>query len=235
DLVAWHARYYHQGNAVLLVAGDVDEERMAEFLGQQALPEKGERPRPQRVEHRQRVWLKGVDFPTPELFLGFRLSRECNGPALRALEQLLANEPLSILYRRLRTEEPLAYMVDSEVKFLSDAGRLGIYVGLAEPGVAPRVWETLLELFGDLQAGKVPEDTRAWAEKAARFAAVQERCDPERALAALRRKALAGGEAELSWEGLPELSQNIFRRENAYLAVYGTTPGWDPERALAEI
>lgn len=235
DLLSWHKKYYHGGNATLLVVGDVDEGELTKFLSQKPIPEQREMPQIRRVAQPQRVWVKEADLPTPELFLGFRLEREWNGPALQALNFLLADEPLSLLFRRLRTEAPLAYMVDSGVKFLSDGGRLGIYVGLAEPGVAPRVWEVLLELLSDLQAGKIPEDTLSWAERAARFAAVYERCDPERALAALRRRVLEGGEYELSWEGFPELSQRIFRRENAYLAVYGRVCGWDPERALAEL
>lgn len=235
DLLSWHKKYYHQGNATLLVVGDVAEQEITSFLAQKSFPEKGEEPQVRRVAQPQQVWVKEADLPTPELFLGFRLRREWNGPVLQALKFLLADEPFSLLFRRLRTEQPLAYMVDSGVKFLSDGGRLGIYVGLTEPSAAPRVWEALLKMFDDLRAGKIPEDTRAWAERAARFEAAYERSDPERALAALRRKALEGGEAGLSWEGLPELSQLIFRRENAYLAVYGATPGWDPERALAQL
>lgn len=235
DLLSWHRNYYHQRNATLLVVGDVDEKELTDFLMQWRVPENGEEPQTWRVDHGRRVWVKETDLPTPELFLGFRLKREWNGPALQAMKFLFANEPLSLLFRRLRTAEPLAYMVDSGIKFLSDGGRLGIYVGLAEPDVAPRVWEALLELLEAMKTGKVPEETRIWAERAARFEAVYERCDPKRALSALRRKALEGGEFEPSWEELPDWSQRIFRGENAYLAVYGATPGWDPERALAEI
>lgn len=235
DLRSWHRRYYHAGNVAFLFAGDLEEQEVLHFLEGQGMPEAGESPKVRRVEHKGRVWVREADIPNTELFLAFRLEHNWHTPALRALAYLLANEPPSLLYRKLRTHAPLAYMVDGSMKFLSDVGRLGIYVGVAEPGAEGHVWEALLEIMEVLRRGRIPGDTAAWAEKAAQFDAVYERCDPERALWALRKGVMEGDVLGFDLEGVPDLAQKIFHKSNAYLAVCGPLRGWDPERALAQV
>ena len=232
DLLAWQARYYHPGNAHLIVVGDIDEAAIrARIEALDHLPG-GEHPFP--VEHRhdrQSFYEKRTNIQ-PEMYIGFRFPPEEDPLLLELLSIVFGNYGNSLLYKALERDEMLAYMVESKVRFLSDAGRFGIYVGVIGAGQERAAWDALVELLRRVREAGIPEQELAWAKRVFRFRLLKQAYDPERAMWFLTKwgpwqesfpgfAALEQRVQRVTAEHLRQLSRRLFRAENCFIAVVG--------------
>jgi len=236
DLRDWHRKFYHAGNGLLAVAGDVDEGTIRQVL--KAVPVGEERPAIVRVASASRLYRKAARIATQEMFVGFKFPPPSDPVPLELLQILLGNYPQSRLYRRLRREEPLAYMVESSLRILSDAGRLGLYLGVTEPAEARRAMKTLFELLARLREEGVDAEELAWARRVYRLGLCTQACHPETAATFLGERSRWGEVRDFAWleerlervepEELGRLAQYIFGKENCYVGLIGPEVEWNP-------
>ena len=236
DLRDWHHRFYHAANAILTVAGDVDEGTIRQAM--RAVPAGEERPAMVKVSHASRLYRKAARIATQEMFVGFKFPPPSDPIPLELLQIILGNYPQSRLYRRLRREEPLAYMVESTLRILSDAGRLGLYLGVTKPAQARRAMKTLLELLATLREEGIDAEELAWARRVYRLGLHTQACHPETAASFLGERSLWGEVRDFAWleerleevepEELGLLAQRIFRKENCCVGFIGPEVEWDP-------
>jgi len=241
DLRDWHRRYYHAGNAILAVAGDVAEETIRQAM--KAVPAGEERPAMVTVSHASRFYRKAARIATEEMFVGFKFPPPSDPVPLELLQILLGNYPQSRLYRRLRREEPLAYMVESSLRTLSDAGRLGLYLGVTRPAQARRAMQILFELLARLREEGVDEEELAWARRVYRLGLCTQACYPETAATFLGERSLWGEAQDFAWleerlekvelEELSRLARRILRKENCYIGLIGPEVEWESRELIS--
>jgi len=247
DLVEWQRSFYHAENSFLVVVGDLGElqiPRIEETIAEADIPCSGERPQVIYHEQGMRFYHRPDELAHPELYVAFRFPLQLAEDllSLEILRILLGNFPYSLSWR-LRQDEPVAYMVESGVRILSDVGRFGIYVGIIDPESVPQAWEKLRELLTEIKEQGVAEEKLSWAKRVYRLGLHRQFADPEQAAAFLWRQALWGKESpglemlkgnleEITARQIQELSKEIFRAENCFVSLVGPAGQWEPIESL---
>ena len=182
DLRRYHDRWYHPGNAVLVVAGDVEAERAVELAREHygGIPA-GEVPARERVTEPphaadQRVELASAQVNRPRLSIrtrapSYRTAGEETTPyALQVLDEVLGGGPTSRLYRALVQDARVAVGAGSWYSAARwDDTTFGVHISPAD-GVTPSEAEDALRSELDaVTAGGV--DPRAVAEAKTRLRA----------------------------------------------------------------
>jgi len=248
DLRAWQRRFYHAENSFLVVAGDLGKlqtPQIEEVIAEADIPPMGERPKVIYHEQGTRFYHRPDELAHPELYVAFRFPLRIAKDLLllEILRILLGNSPYSLLWR-LRQDNPVAYMVESGVRILSDRGRFGIYVGIVDNDHVARAWDRLTELLSKLKEEEVSEEKLSWAKRVYRLELHRQFADPERAAAFLWRWALWGEEfpwfetLEDGLEGITArqiqgLAEELFRADNCFTSLVGPSGGWQPGEGLA--
>ena len=169
------------------------------------------------------------------MYVGFRFSPDEDPVLLEILSILLGNYGSSLLYNALEKEKTLAYMVESKIRFLSDGGRFGIYVGVISAGQEKNAWTALSNLLLQIRRNGISEQELEWAKRVFRFHLLKQAFDPERAMWFLTKwgnwsrkfsdfGALEKRLAEVTSVQLQQLNCRLFSQENCFIAVVGPTP-----------
>jgi zinc protease len=236
DLRDWHSRFYHVGNAILVVTGDLDEDAIHEATEAMLVGE--ERPTVIKESYSSHLYRKAAAIATGEAFVGFKFPPSYDTVPLALLQILLGNYPLSRLWQRLKREEPLAYVVEGRLRIHSDAGRLGLYLGITKPADVRRALDSLFELLAALSEEGVKPDELAWAKQVYRLELRIQASDPEGAATFLGERSLWGGAQSfasleqrvkrIGHEELSLLARRIFHKESCYIGLIGPEVEWDP-------
>jgi len=233
DLRDWHAHYFHPQNTLLVVAGNLEEDEIEAVLDKVDFPSSEEIRYSYTIPKklvRDRFFHQPLEIEKPEIWVGFKVSHEDWAP-LTLLKIILDNYPLSRLFKQLRVEEDLAYMVDSSFKFTSDGGRFGIYIG-ALNGMEVPALRAISSLIEELKVGKLTEDELNWAKKVYKLELFKTMEDPGRAIEWLgrmnlwQRNPISFADAEevieqYTIEELVETAQKIFVEWNCYVSMVG--------------
>lgn len=251
-VLAWQARHYRPESCCLLLSGD--PAALAELLRRvpdHAAAAPSERPTPVRRPAGARTYLRREPDQSPEVCAGFRFPMAAYGPEVELLRVLLGNYPGSRVWRRFREREAIAYTVDASLRLMSDAGRLMVYVGLADVADPAAAWAALVdEIDAVREMGPTPDEVE-WAKRVARLDLHRQMLDPERALRSLvsRWACIATGEhgAANPFDGIlaglerqrPEdvarAARAILVEERAAVSVVGNVDDWSLEGALAAL
>lgn len=248
DLQAWQRRFYHAGNSFLIVAGDLEtmQPQIEEILIGADIPRNREQPEPVYHDYGTQFYHRPDKLSHPELYVAFRFpSSMVNWALLEILRILLGNYPYSLLWS-LRQDDPVAYMVESGVRILSDAGRFGIYVGIINPKSVPHAWGRLVDLLAEIKERGVTEEKLSWAKRVSRLELLQQAADPQRAMAFIWRWALWNedfpGFAALKEDlervtpaRLQEFARDLFRADNCFISLVGPAGRWELMKGLARL
>lgn len=168
EIIEHHRRYYQPENMTLVACGAVDAASLVEqakrLLGGASLPPS----RPGRTPPRMRVGCRAHERETGQahLFLGLPGTggNDEDHVPLEVVNTVLGDGTSSRLFRIIREEQGLAYVVSSSVTYYSDAGAWIVYAGIAPENVA----EVLRIVRGELarlqQDGGVSADELSLAK-----------------------------------------------------------------------
>ena len=149
ELRAFYDRYYVPGNALLVVAGDVDPPRVIARaretfgkLARGAAPPPMNSVEPPQVGER-RVLVYKPDARAAIVYIGFHVPNyaSADAPALELLSTILQEGRASRLYRRLVYERRLALNVGGDYTYLSHDPNLFWFSGTPLPGRSPEELE----------------------------------------------------------------------------------------------
>jgi predicted Zn-dependent peptidase len=237
SLLAYLARHYRPGRAVLGLAGQVDHGEGIDWArsclsgwepGAPAVYE------PAPANHRgPELLLQYKDTEQAHLSFSFSaLSRtDARRYTLRLLNVILGEGMRSRLFQEVRERLGLAYGVDSYVSTLQDSGAIGIYAGVAA-NVAETALRAILGQLDRLRQEPVPQDELEKAREFTKgrlalaledsFAVVsyyahQELLAPE----VVGLDELVDRYEEVETTGIMELAQELFQTERLNLAVVG--------------
>ncbi|MCZ8270068.1 MAG: pitrilysin family protein [Beijerinckiaceae bacterium] len=172
DALAYYRRFYRPDNAILIVAGDVEEgevRRLAEETYGKVRPGDGGKPERRRVREPEIKASRFVSLAdqkveqpmTQKLYIvpNYIRAPENDAPALEVLSQILGGSQTSRLYRSLVVNRPLAVAAGSW--YWSDAldiGQFGHYAvpmeGVALPDLDAAAEEVIAELRNTDVGGK---------------------------------------------------------------------------------
>lgn len=166
DALAFYRVFYSPNNAILIVAGDVDEAEVRELAEKYYGPipsQPGLKPRsrPQEPPHQsaRRVVMRDARVDSPRfrrmyLTPSYRTAEPGEGPALEILAQVLGGGTTSRLYSKLVVEKKVAILAGSWFSgdFL-DSGSFGLY-GAPAPGSD----EDMLEAAIDAEIAQIVAD-----------------------------------------------------------------------------
>jgi zinc protease len=137
DIEAFYRTYYAPNNAILVLVGDVDEERALALLDERYggiaaadLPPDEVAAEPPQTEERHAAFEKPV--PADRAIFGYRAppQRDRAWAALEIADTLLSGSASSRLYRRLVIEDELASSVDGGLMPFRDPGLYEISVSM---------------------------------------------------------------------------------------------------------
>jgi predicted Zn-dependent peptidase len=236
-LLAYLARHYRPGRAVLGLAGQVDHREGVDWarsclsgweLGAPVVYE------PAPANHRgPELLLQYKDSEQAHLSFSFAaLSRtDARRYTLRLLNVILGEGMRSRLFQEVRERLGLAYGVDSYVSTLQDSGAIGIYAGVAA-NAAETALRAILGQLDRLRQEPVPQDELEKAREftkgrlalaledsfaVASYYAHQELLAPE----VVSLDELVDRYDEVETTGIMELAQELFQTERLNLAIVG--------------
>jgi zinc protease len=164
-LQAFYRKHYQPDNAVLVVAGKLDEQRTLELIAKYF----GPIPRPEReltdnytiepVQDGERVVELRRVGDTPAVIVGYHApdgTHEDFVP-LQIAARVLADTPSGRLYRAL-VEPGLATQVGSDEMQLKDPGMVLFYSMMRAEGDVDQVHDVMLETIADLETDPITED-----------------------------------------------------------------------------
>lgn len=166
DVRAFHKTHYRPDNAVLVVAGDFDNNSVERWIDQTfgTIPApqpriKSERPtEPQRTQPGRHT-ITAPNIPLPAIAVSYLTPnvRADDRHVLTLLDGILASGKASRLYRELVQRQQLASESVSWIDLRTDAGLLQIRT-VAAQGVEPERLESAIEaILADLRDNLVPE------------------------------------------------------------------------------
>jgi len=128
----FYEQWYTGGNIVVAIAGNFDKEQVVELIKSKfssILPEKKQLTKAERIRKGKRYRITYVPIPMSYISITYpcidmQSTQLCY---LALLENIFCNGPQSRLYRLLREEEGLAYVVDSDAHLAPDFGLLTIF------------------------------------------------------------------------------------------------------------
>ena len=141
ELGEWHRKYYHGGNSILLISGDVE---IRDF----EIPQDGEMPEVQKVRHKEKRKVIERGLENAEIVYAFPMEKY----DIRAhlLSVILGNFPTSLFWQAFRMD---AYMVESRVEWCNSLGAFFLYLG-ANTKNEEKVRRKLEEFIGKLQISR---------------------------------------------------------------------------------
>lgn len=156
DFLNFHQKYYHSQNAIVIVAGSFDEEKV------KTLVEKYFGKAPKGKTEKPTLWTKGLvnndsktlvsvkDKTTDQThFCLGMLSFKKTDPkryALAILNTVLGSGMSSRLFQKIREEKSLAYYVDSDIDTYTDTGIFTVSAGVNPQKLEEAVSAVVLEL-----------------------------------------------------------------------------------------
>ncbi len=158
DCTAFYRTYYAPNNAVLVVVGDVDPERLRRLLGRHyagiaaaELPLEDVRPEPPQTAERRLVTEQPT--PTPKLALGYRGPSygEPDHPALVLLTEVLCGGRSSRAHRQLVEEREMATTARAGLTNLRDPGLLEVGLTARSGTSAAALAEAFDAIVGELR------------------------------------------------------------------------------------
>ncbi|MCP4810625.1 MAG: insulinase family protein [Proteobacteria bacterium] len=177
EVVAFHSRYYRPNNAVLSVAGDVDEaqvvERIREWFGD---IEPGEpTPTPDVAEVRRTASKRLVREDGLARLPALFINHQCPGFghkdffAFEVLETALLRGPSSRAHRRLVVEGQLAIQASGGFDAKRGPGVFALSAVTSQPGELDAVEAAWLQLLDEVAREPIPPDE--WQKVVARLRA----------------------------------------------------------------
>ncbi len=134
-------------------------------------------------------------------------------------------------------------MVEGRLRIHSDAGRLGLYIGVTRPDETKRALGDLLELLATLSEEGVKPEELAWAKRVYKLELRIQASDPEGAATFLGERSLFGearsfasleeGLERIEPEELSSLARRIFNKENCYIGLIGPEVEWDTRELIS--
>jgi len=201
ELRAFYDRYYVPNNALLIVAGDVDTQRVItrarEAFGR--IPRGPAPPTMDSVEPPQwgerRVQVYKADARSPIVYIGFHVPNHTSrdAPALELLSTILQEGRASRLYRRLVYEQRMALTVGGDYAYLSHDPNLFWFSATPLPGQTPEALE--LAIMDEIERAKsepVPDEELERAKNQIEAAFVWRQDSIYSRAASLARFELAG-------------------------------------------
>ncbi|RPI17387.1 MAG: insulinase family protein [Ignavibacteriae bacterium] len=164
DIKSFFEKYYIPNNAVLTIAGDLDEKETIELINKYF----GSIPRGKNsIERKLPVkdsFKSSRDFITdniqlPGIFVGYRIPKEYTKEsfALELLSDILSHGDSSIMYKELVYDKQLCSEVGAYVDCKEFAGVFYLYA-LLMPGVdVESVEKVVYRIIDDVTEGKLPE------------------------------------------------------------------------------
>jgi zinc protease len=155
ELAAFHRDFYRPDNAVLVLAGDVDDGALAAAASSFGALPAGAKPRPAHPpavfpRHLVRLERRQGEVPRVLLALPAPAAEDPDYPAARLLATLLSGGRSSRIHRRLVDEEQLCSSVSVDVTESLDAGLLAVAAELVPDSEPLRVEEELMRLLAGL-------------------------------------------------------------------------------------
>lgn len=241
DLREWQHRYFHTANSRLLIAGDVEISAVQDTLSKAEIPSTGEQPDIWRHKQEMRFYQQEKEGIHPELYVAFRFNPTKKVLLYELLAILLGNYANSRLFKILRQEDPLAYMVESGIRLLSDVGRFGIYLGIAEVEHEEATWVSLSGLLKTLRVDGFSEEELSWAKRVYKLQLLRNAVNPEKVISFLTKRAtwnklipdFASMDKQLGnieQEQIRQLCCELFLPENCFVALVGPSKPIDKER-----
>lgn len=241
DLREYQHRYFHTANAHLLIAGDIEISAIQDTLSKAEIPSTGEQPDIWRHKQEVRFYQQEKEGIHPELYVAFRFNPTGNVLLYELLSILLGNYANSRLFRILRQEDPLAYMVESDIRLLSDAGRFGIYLGIAEVEHEEAIWVSLSDLLKTLKEDGFSEEELSWTKRVYKLQLLRNAGNPEKVISFwLKRatwnklipdfKSIDKQLGNIEQEQIRQLCCELFLPENCFIALFGPSKPFDEER-----
>jgi predicted Zn-dependent peptidase len=247
-LLAWHRRFDHPGLCRLVVAGGVDPDVVRAATG--PIPERTDSPEtPElvRAPSTELVAREPGTGPGAELWIGLLLPADEVGPASEILRVLVGNTPSSMLWRRLRAEDGLAYCVDADLRLEPDGARLALYAGLGDAADVEEARGRLVGILEDLARDGPTEEELAGARRIARLELHRELAAPDGAVRWLLRtlrprpgtpedanRLVEDREAALlgaTRESVRDAATALLDRGRRAVSVVGDVDRWDPAPA----
>jgi predicted Zn-dependent peptidase len=169
DFVDHISAWYHPGNIVLSVAGNVSHDRVMQEA-ERLLGDMPPAPVPEVLPHDpairgERVVCDSREIDQCSLYLGLPIFGRDDPDrfALRIMNDVLGAGMSSRLFREVRERRGLAYSVGSGYGYLADAGAFTISAGVDRERIAETIRVCLSEL-DHLRDEPVPEDELARAK-----------------------------------------------------------------------
>jgi len=225
EAIAFYRLYYSPNNAILIVAGDVEEQEVRvlaeKFYGPiPAQPDLKPRSRPQEPPHQaaRRVIMHDARVESPRfrrmyLTPSYRTAEPGEGAALEVLAQILGGGTTSRLYRQLVVEQKVALLAGAWFSgdFL-DSGSFGLY-GAPAPGTDETVLEASMEaaITKIIDAGVTEEELTD--AKNLLIADTIYAIDSQSQLARIFGVALTSGQTVEDVQQWPERIENVTREQ----------------------
>jgi zinc protease len=246
-LQAFYRRHYQPDNAVLIVAGKIDEQKTLDLIAR----EFGAIPRPERElidnytvepvqDGERQVELRRVG-DTPAVMVAYHApdgNHEDFVP-LQVAAWALADSPSGRLYKSL-VETGLATQVSSIESQLKDPGFVLFYAVTRANGDIDRVRDVMLETIADLETNPITEDEVARARNQALSALEQLMNNPERVALQLSTWAAMGDwrmmffdrdrVREVTAEQAQAAAIHYFKASNRTIGIFRPDP--EPDRTI---
>ena len=242
EAIAFYRVYYSPNNAVLIVAGDVDEAEVRELAEKYygpipAQPGLQPRSRPQEPPHQsaRRVIMRDARVDSPRfrrmyLTPSYRTAEPGEGPALEVLAQILGGGTTSRLYSRLVVEKKVAILAGSWFSgdFL-DSGSFGLY-GAPAPGSDEKMLEAAIDAaINEIVANGVTDEELADAKNLL-IADTIYAIDSQSKLARIFGVALTSGQSVQDVQEWPDRIEKVTREQvhtvaKKYLRIEASVTG----------
>src|SRR5256714_1485702 len=161
-LLSYYGRHIHPGNLIISAAGNLDERRFVELVGEkfQALkPGKNGWHESPPVVHARIIMRSKKSLEQVQICVGVPSHPIWHEKryASYVLNTLLGGGMSSRLFQNIRERQGLAYAIFSELNPFRDTGCLSIYAGTSQES-ASKVVESVIGEFRSLKNDRVPED-----------------------------------------------------------------------------
>ncbi len=164
DIRAFHKTYYQPKNAIVVVAGDVDEKEVFDAAKKhfESIPNCCEIPKVHQVEPKQdgpkRVYIKR-DVESQMLAIAFHIPNfeHEDQPALSAISELLSSGKSSRLYKKLIDEKKMVNQIYGYNMENKDPG-IFLFLAVANPGVtAEEIEKEIWQEIDKLKKGEIQQ------------------------------------------------------------------------------
>jgi len=170
DLRQFHDRFYHAGNTVLTISGDVDLPRFLALAEQLSTPMGSRRPARRRLTPRaQAPSQREVEWNSQQAHLLWHTAtrgyHSSDRAALTLLNVVLGDGMSSRLNVRIREANGIAYTIYSQLQLFTDVGMFAIYAGMDDRNIARSQRMIERELRMMMEGGVRPSELKRAKEQ----------------------------------------------------------------------